>query len=169
MLATTESTAMGFPEVSTILWREREALQLLLFKLVEERLILEAGQIMWLPQANEEVEIALERMRAAEVLRAAEVDAIAHDLGIAELPSLAELAQTSPEPWATVFTEHRQALLKLVADVSGATDDSRILLVAGARSVRETLLSVTHTVDTYDARGAVAAPTLRPMLMDEQA
>src|ERR671921_325891 len=117
MLTTTGSKTMGFSEVSTLLWREREALQLLLFKLVEEQLIVSAGHTRWLAAANDEIEAALDQLRGTEVLRASEVDVIA----------------------------------------------------AGARAVRQTLLSVTDTVQTYDSHGSAAATPNGPMLMDEQA
>lgn len=126
--------AVGYSAVSTLLWREREALQLLLFKLVEEQLILQAGQIRLLPDANQEIELAVAQLRCAEVLRAAEVDAIAEQLEVAELPTLAEFSEAAPEPWATVFTEHRESLRQLVDEVETATGTNRALLVAGARS-----------------------------------
>ncbi len=160
---------MGLSEVSTLLWREREALQLLLFKLVEEQLILSAGQTRWLALANDEIEAALDQLRGTEVLRAAEVDALADDLSLAGPPTLAELAALSPEPWTTLFGEHRQALLQLVTEVHDTTGHNRVLLAAGARSVRETLLSVTQTVQTYDSSGSTVAMPNGPMLMDEQA
>ena len=160
---------MGFSEVSTLLWREREALHLLLFKLVEEQLIVSAGLTRWLAQANDEIEMTLEQLRGTEVLRAAEVDVLADELGLAAPPTLAELAELAPEPWATLFTEHRQALLQLVGEVERATGENRALLAAGARAVRQTLLSVGQAVQTYDSHGAAAATPPGPMLMDEQA
>ncbi len=169
MLTTTESKTMGFSEVSTLMWRERDALQLLLFKLVEEQLIVSAGQTRWLAQANDEIEAALQQLRGTEVLRAAEVDAIADELGLSAPPTLAELAVLAPQPWATLFGEHRQALLQLVAEVERTTGQNRVLLAAGARAVRETLLSVTQTVQTYDSQGSTASMPNGPMFMDEQA
>jgi flagellar FlgN protein len=169
MQTTTESKSMGFAEVSTMLWRERDALQLLLFKLVEEQLIVSTGRSRWLAQANEEIEFALEQLRGTEVLRAAETDAIADELGLAMPPTLAELETAAPEPWATLYGDHRRALIELVAEVEQVTAENRKMLTAGARAIRETLLSVTETVQTYDARGSAARSNSGPMLMDEQA
>jgi hypothetical protein len=169
MLTTTESKTMGFSEISTLLWREREALQLLLFKLVEEQLIVSAGHTRWLAQANDEVESALAQLRGTEVLRAAEVDAIADVLGLAAPPTLTDLEALAPQPWATLFGEHRQSLLQLIAEVESTTGHNRVLLTAGARSVRETLLSVSQSVQTYDSHGSTATVFNGPRLMDEQA
>ena len=167
-MATTEGTAVGFAEVSTLLWREREALQLLLFKIVEEQLIVRSGQTRWLAQANEEIELALAQLHGADLLRATEVAAVAEHLGLPGLPSLAELAGSAPEPWATVFSEHRESLLKLIDEVHRTTEDNRALLLAGERAVRETLLSITRTVETYASWGSLAAPAPNSILMDEQ-
>jgi len=160
---------MGFAEVSTMLWRERDALQLLLFKLVEEQLIVSSGRARWLPQANEEIEFALEQLRGTEVLRAAETDAIAEELGLPSPATLAQLEAAAAEPWATLYADHRRALVALVAEVEQVTTENRKLLTAGARAIRETLLSVSATVQTYDSRGTAASTETGPLLMDEQA
>ena len=169
MQTTTESKSMGFAEVSTMLWRERDALQLLLFKLVEEQLVVSAGRTRWLAQANEEIEFALQQLRSTEVLRSAETDAIAEELGLSTPPTLAELEAAAPEPWATLYGEHRRALVALVAEIEQVTGENHRLLTAGARAVRETLLSVSQTVQTYDSKGTSANLTTGPTLMDEQA
>jgi hypothetical protein len=160
---------MGFAEVSTMLWRERDALQFLLFKLVEEQLIVNSGRTRWLSQANEEIEFALEQLRGTEVLRAAETDAIAEELGLPSPLTLAELEKAADEPWATLYADHRRALVELVAEVTQVTADNRRLLTAGARAIRETLLSVSETVQTYDSRGTKTTSIAGPSLMDEQA
>lgn len=160
---------MGYAEVSTMLWRERDALQLLLFKLVSEQLIVGSGRTRWLAQANEEIEFALEQLRGTEVLRSAETDALAEQLGIDSPATLAQLEAAAEEPWATLYSEHRRALLDLMAEIGQVTAENRRMLTAGARAVRETLLSVSETVRTYDSRGAASAGLSGPFLMDEQA
>lgn len=57
--------------VGMILEREGEVLEALLFKLVETRLLLEAGQARFLPRASREVERARARAREVGLLRAA--------------------------------------------------------------------------------------------------
>lgn len=161
---------MSFSDVSGLLWQEREALQLLLFKLVEERLIVSAGETRWLAAANDEIESAVSRLRGIELLRAAEVDHLAAELGVRSGPTLNDLAERAPEPWAGILTEHREALLTLVLQIEQATDENRRLLSAGARAVRQTLLSLSDApVDTYDARGITSAGPRGPMIWDEQA
>ena len=61
---------MGLAEVSSTLWRQRELLELLLFKLEEEQVLLTSGRTRWLARATREVEVVLEEIRRAELLRA---------------------------------------------------------------------------------------------------
>ena len=56
---------MGAHELSAMLWHERELLELLVFKLEEEQLLLTAGKSRWLQHATREVEQVLERLRDA--------------------------------------------------------------------------------------------------------
>ena len=54
---------MGLNELSGVLWRERQLLELLLFKLEEEQLILTSGRTQWLGHATREVESVLDQIR----------------------------------------------------------------------------------------------------------
>jgi hypothetical protein len=92
---------MSLTEVSSILWRERELLDLLLFKLEEEQLLLAAGRSRWLGHATREVEMVLGEMKRAELGRAVEVEAVAVSLGLAPTASLRELATPHRRPGAT--------------------------------------------------------------------
>ncbi len=95
---------MGLAEVSSTLWRERELLELLLFKLEEEQLLLASGRSRWLSRATREVEVLLEEIRRTELLRAVQVDEAALELGLGPGPSLRELADAAQEPWHSCCT-----------------------------------------------------------------
>src|SRR5439155_7239823 len=95
-------------EVSNILWRERHLLELLLFKLEEEQLVLAAGRARLLAHATREVELVLEEIHRAELERAVHVDALAAELGLPPGASLRQLADAVHEPWKSVFAFHRQ-------------------------------------------------------------
>jgi len=68
-----------------------------------------------------------------------------------------------------VLSDHREAMLRLVTEIEHASTENRRLLTASARSVRETLLSITQSVDTYNARGQASSSVSRAMIVDEQA
>src|SRR3954449_7001331 len=79
-------------KLSQMLWRERELLETLLFKLEEEQMLLESGRTRWLVRAAREVEKVLETIRETEILRAVAADGAADALGLRHNPSLRSLA-----------------------------------------------------------------------------
>ncbi len=149
---------MGLAEVSSTLWRERELLELLLFKLEEEQVLLATGKGRWLQRATREVEVVLEEIRRAELLRSVQVDEVAAELGLAPGPSLRQVAEAATEPWRTLLLEHRDAFMAATVEIQAMADANRDLLTAGHRAVRTTLMNLTDSADTYNERG-VAAPT----------
>lgn len=161
---------MGLREVSAILWRERHLLELLLFKLDEEQLVLAAGRTRWLPRATREVEMVLEEIRQTELERALEVSRVAVDLGLPAHASLRQLAESAPEPWQGILVEHRQAFLALTDEITGLVQTNRELLVRGQKAVREVLASIgdgkVEVGANYGGRPASAEPG-RPFLIDE--
>ena len=161
---------MGLAEVSGILWKERELLELLLFKLEEEQLVLASGRTRWLAHATREVEYVLEQIRSTEVLRAVEVAAVSEELGISPDASLNALAAAAPEPWGELFRSHRDTFLTLTAEILNLAEANRDLLTSGARAVREALLGLDGGLDTYTADGRQTAATTggsRPHFDDE--
>ena len=124
--ARNESTVLG--DLAGMLWRVRELLNHLLFKVVVQRLVLESGQTGWLADATRELEAALQEVKMAEVLRAVKVDGLAGRLGLPAGSTLAALADAAPEPWRTVLHEHRGALLDLLADMDSVADDGPLPL-----------------------------------------
>jgi len=164
-------SGQAYSAVSSMIWRERELLDLLLFKLTEERLILASGQARWLAHANREVETILAELRDVEVLRAVEVDHLAEVLKLGAEPSLTAIIETSAEPWKSLFHDHRESLIALVEEVRGLTSDNQQLLTTGAQAVRETLLALRQEVSTYDSTGTArgAHGTRRSIMVDEQA
>jgi hypothetical protein len=140
---------MSLEDVASILWREREALDLLLFKLEEEQLVLAAGRNRWLEHATREVELVLDRIRQTELLRAVEVDAAAADLGLPPNPSLLGLAAAAPAPWNDLLREHRMAFLALIGEITALAEMYRDLLTTGQRSAREAVLVLTGSIEAH--------------------
>ena len=115
----------GFAEVSDILWRERELLDLLLFKLDSERLLLRAGSVQWLARSTHEVDLVLEQLQLVEVTRALEVDDLAAQLGMHPGATLSELAAAAPTPWAELFQAHRAAFRTLIEEVTDLAETNQ--------------------------------------------
>jgi len=158
---------MGLADLASILWREREMLELLLFKLEEEQLVLAGGRTRWLARASREVEVLLEEIRRTEVFRAIEVDEIAASLGIGQNPSLSALARAAPAPWSEMLDQHRRAFLVLTAEVTALAEANRDMLSIGARAARETMLAMAGSMETYGRHGETVAAAPRIRLIDE--
>jgi flagellar FlgN protein len=158
---------VSLSDLSSILWREREMLELLLFKLEEEQLILASGRGRWLAHATREVEVVLDQIRRTEVVRAAEVEVIGAQLGLGPDASLGQLADNAPTPWGDLLREHRKAFLALASEVSALAEANRDLLTTGQRAVRETMLAFVGSVETYGRRGETVVAAPRTRILDQ--
>ena len=160
---------MGLAEVSSTLWRERELLELLLFKLEEEQLLLASGRTRWLSRATREVEVVLDEIRRAELLRAVQVDEAAADLGLPPGPSLRCLAERTEEPWRSLLCQHREAFLAMTAEIQSIATANRDLLGTGSRAARDALatLAAEDDPDTYSAAGVPVPAGAPARLLDE--
>jgi hypothetical protein len=158
---------MGFAEVSTVLWTERELLELLLFKLEEEQLVLASARTRWLAHATREVEMVIEQIRGAELSRAVAVDELAAELGLPSGPSLTALAEAAPSPWDEMLRDHRQAFLALTDEISEMSRSNRELLGTAARTSREVLMGVEgHAAQTYTSQGRKTQPLNATRVID---
>jgi hypothetical protein len=159
---------MGATELSAMLWRERELLELLTFKLEEEQLLLMSGKTRWLQHATREVEQVLERVREAGLGRSVEVAALAKEWGTDENAALRELIAHAPAgPWAEIFTSHLTAMSSLAAQIKELRDSNEQFLRQAARSTQETLAGLDSEPNTYDARGESDLATAGARLFDQ--
>jgi len=159
---------MALSDVSNILWRERQLLELLVFKLEEEQLVLAAGRARWLGHATREVESVLEEIKRVELERAMLVADAGRELGLSGMPTLKELASLSAPPWDGIFSEHRRALLNLAQEIDVITKSNREMLQRGHQATREALANITEIdIAAYDARGALAERSLALRIVDE--
>jgi flagellar biosynthesis/type III secretory pathway chaperone len=150
---------MGANELSALLWRERELLELLTFKLEEEQLLLTAGRSRWIDHATREVEQVLGRLRSAGLERSVEVSAVAREWGTDEEAPLREIIASAPSgPWGEIFTAHLRAMTELTGRIAQLRDENERFLRAAARATQETLATAQNgsAAATYDATGQTA-------------
>jgi hypothetical protein len=154
-------------KLSQILWRERELLDTLLFKLELEQLVLASGRNRWLMRSAREVESVLETIRQTEILRSVAADAVAASLKLESNPSLRSLAEAADEPWRTILLDHHEAFTTITREIAALAEANRDLITAGYRSARETLMSMNDGADGYNADGdAVHGIGSRQRLVD---
>ncbi len=140
-------------KLSLILWRERELLETLEFRLGVEQMVMAAGRTSFLGRAAKEVEQALDAVRQTELLRAVAADAAAAELGLDPNPSLSSLIATVDEPWSSILADHRDAFASLSAAILDLADTNRSLISTGLRAVQETLLGLGGGMHTYSPTG----------------
>ena len=158
---------MGANELSALLWRERELLELLIFKLQEEQLLLQGGKSRWLQYATREVEQVLTLVREAGLGRTGEVAALPTQWGTSEDATLSELAAHSPAgPWGEIFASHLKAMGDLTVQIRELQGTNERYIRAAVRSTQETLSTLNVNPRTYDASGATAAPETVARIFD---
>lgn len=126
---------MGLTELSNLLWRQRQLLDLLQFKLDEEALLLETGHGHWLAHASREVELVLDEISRVEMARALELASVAPEFGLGPQPTLVDLAVAVPAPWDALFHDHRAALRMAAEEVQHAAARTRTLLEEGRQAI----------------------------------
>lgn len=126
----------AFPGLAALLWTVRGHLEFVLYRLVVIRLVVTDGSPRWLPRADAELQDTLAALRSAEVLRAAEFDGVTPTVRTPSRGSLESLIKVVPEPWPSVFADHRDALWLLIAEIDAATIENTRLLRAASRGSR---------------------------------
>src|SRR5688500_18183053 len=145
---------VDYQHLSTLLWREQELLDLLLFKAEEKQYLILTGKTRWLARIAHEIEVVLDQLRTLEVERAAATEAIAVALGLGANPSLRQVADAAPAPWNDLFAKHHEALLVLVTDLRSLSDANRELIEGGLAAIGDALLQVkTPSSGTYGSTG----------------
>jgi hypothetical protein len=148
---------MSLPDLVAILWRQRQLLERLAYRLECEQLLLAGGRTRWLAEATTEVEVLLNELEVTDAQRAAVSAIAATELGLPPDATLEELAGTAMPPWTGVLIDHRTALIAISAEVSTLAEVSRSLTGAGLSAVESTLANLGARVGAtsrgYDARG----------------
>ncbi len=146
--------AVASSDVSNILWHERQILELLHFKLEVEQRLLAAGKTRWLSHATREIEMLIDEMKQVELVRSIEVRALFAGLGGPEAPTLSELVGLVPDPWATIFEDHRQALLQSTQEIVGLAETNMEQLARGYQAAQRALATVgADQVEAYGPEG----------------
>ena len=156
-----------YQHLSTLLWREQELLDLLLFKAEEKQYLIVTGKTRWLARIAHEIEVVLDQLRTLEVERAAATEEIAVRLGVGANPSLRQLAEAAPAPWNDLYGKHHEALLVLVSELRSLSDSNRQLIEGGLSAIENALLAVrTPSAGTYGATGRAIDGGHRAVTLD---
>lgn len=158
---------MSYQLLNSLLWNERQLLELLIFKLEQEQLLLASGKTRWLTHSTAEIERILEQIAESELPRSIESNHVALELGLDPDSPLLALAQNALEPWNDILHSHRTALLQLASEIENLSAGSRELLATSQRAVQETLANLETDQSTYNASGGSAPTEAPPRLFDQ--
>jgi hypothetical protein len=158
-------------ELAETLHFERQLLEHLLFKLVEARLVLASDEARFLPQAMREVEVLVDKVRFGEGNRQLAIRALSAAIGEPEERiTLGFLIQWAPEPFRTMFDEHRDHFRRLTTEIEQASLDNRRLANLAVQSLSDTLGTLMGSTDpgTYTPTGTRGGSTVvLPTKIDE--
>ncbi|MCU1525344.1 MAG: FlgN family protein [Microbacteriaceae bacterium] len=158
---------MSANELSACLWRERELLDLLAFKLEEEQFLLTSGKSRWLQYATREVEQVMERLRNAGLARTVEAAIVAAEWGADENVTLRELVAKAPAgPWADIFAAHLAALTEQTSQIKELRDLNEHYLRTAIRFIQEAQVDGGTESGTYNATGAPGATSASAQMFD---
>jgi len=148
---------MSIPDLAAVLWRQRELLERLVYRLECEQLLMASGRTRFLGLATAEVEALLDELAVVELQRAAMAERVARDTGLDGDASLEEIAGSVQPPWTEVLIEHRHALLTLTSELSALAETNRHLMAAGLKAVEQAMAGLGLRQGTsslgYDAQG----------------
>lgn len=161
-------------ELSEVLWREREQLELVLFKLEEQRLLLVDGQSRWVGHASREIEFVLDQVGQMELTRALATAVVGSLMGLAEDTSLRAIGCAAPPPWPSVVERHLSALERLAQEIIALAAVNRGLLNEALGQLRSVMSSDPARASTrvlvdaaaYQAALATNERVLHPSLVD---
>ena len=162
---------MDLSGLSSILWRERDILEHLLFKLDVQQLLLMSGRAAWLVRASAEIETALEQVRLVELERAVRFERLAGELGLGSAPSLTKIDEVAEEPWKSLLTEHYEAFIELATRIQSITSLNRELASAAQQTAAAVISSIQGDLEPalqlYEPSGATARVERRAVFVDE--
>ncbi|MHB1503213.1 MAG: flagellar export chaperone FlgN [Acidimicrobiales bacterium] len=147
------NSTVGYEDLSSHLWRQRAILEMLVFKLEEEHLLLASGRHGWLAHSTSEVNHVLEALNDSETARAGVVADLADELGMDGELTLSRLASTAPEPWGTILAGHRHALVEGLRKAQQIAALDRELLGRDLLAASDALTALGESSTTYESDG----------------
>lgn len=154
--APSDAALTALSGLSAGLWRIQELLELLTYKLEVQHVLIETGRSRWMGRSTREIELILQEMREAELMRAVDAGPVCDALGLSQDTPLSQIADAAPAPWNQVLSEHRVALSNATNELSLLSRSNSDMLEASYKAVQETLDRFNHTSEgaTYTATGA---------------
>lgn len=158
---------MAAHDLSMHLIRERELLELLLFKLDVQQMLLATGRTRWIPQTVNEIERVLAQMPTTALTRDTLVVAVSAEWGAPDATTLRELIDVAPtDAWREVLSGHLDAMLGLAAEIGEMKKINEQRLRTALRVTQETIAGLGVPTGEYDQSGDVVRGSGASRLLD---
>lgn len=149
---------MAATDLSMQLLRQRELLELMLFKLEELEMLLTTGRTRWVAQATTEVERVAKALTAGTILRDSLFVEVAVEFGVPEAVTLRELVDAAPtEAWREVFGSHHAEMIGLADEIAQKKAAVNQHLRTALRVTQETIAGLGDPSGEYGASGALVS------------
>jgi hypothetical protein len=143
-------------DLSMQLMRERDLLELLVFKLDEQQMLLATGRTRWTKHAANEIERVLEAMPAVALTRDTMVATVAEAWGAPETTTLSSLVELAPtDAWREVLGGHLAEMRSLVDEIGEMKQINEQRLRSALRVTQETIAGLGVPTGEYDPSGDV--------------
>jgi hypothetical protein len=137
-------------DVLDLLAREEALLEELAYRLRVQALLADAGDVLWLERASEEVAECAELLHLTSLLRATRVVDLGQELGCGSTPTLGELAEAAGGDLGPALAASRERLLAALGRVRQLAEAVSERCGARARLAGEALASLAGpAVGTY--------------------
>ncbi|MBO9625763.1 MAG: flagellar export chaperone FlgN [Microbacterium sp.] len=147
---------MAAHDLSMQLMRERDLLELLLFKLDVQQTLLATGRNRWIAHSVSEIERVLAAMPTVALSRDTLVVAVADEWGVPEATTLSDLIAAAPtDAWREVLTSHLDAMTALAAEIDQMKQVNEHRLRTAIRVTQETIAGLGVPTGEYDPSGDV--------------
>ncbi|WP_066516878.1 flagellar export chaperone FlgN [Curtobacterium ammoniigenes] len=157
---------MGANELSNELWRQRELLELLLYKYEVEQLLLASGKARWLPHVTREAEAIAVRLKAATLSVGVATSALAEEWGLSGDLRLRDVIAGAPGAWQGIFASHLDALLSLTTEIRSIRGGNDRLIRSALRATQDAFDAVAEPPTVYTSEGTAASTPTRARLVD---
>jgi hypothetical protein len=162
-------------ELNQLLWRQRDVLSDVVYRLEVQQLLLVDGRDRWVDRSVEDLERALERVERYQRMQRDLLDELSVHLPVQGGSRLSEVVSVVPSPWDGILEEQQAALLVLITEIESASRDNVGLVRRGMAQVEEVMQQLgragggsTPGAQTYGPTGERGLRRPDAMLLDRQ-
>ena len=155
-------------DLTRTLWQLRRLLERLQYQLRVQELVVGSGDDDLLRHAVDDVHTSLVAISEVESTRRSLASEIGVSMGLGPDPTLQNLIDRAPAPFDQILTEHLDAYLGLVAEITTTSLNGRDQLERGLRLTQQMVSFVMGDAGDggYDATGTATAGSTERRLVD---